>query len=216
MFDFDIAAMIIRLPVILMALTFHEFAHAWAAYKRGDDTAYQMGRLSLNPIVHLDILGTIMLLFGPIGWAKPVPVNFNRLKNPKKDMILVAGAGPAMNLLLATVFGFALKLLIMTGGMASVPEGLITFLALSIYINIALAFFNLIPLYPLDGSRILSGFLPPSMAADYEKLNRIGPILFIGLILFARPILGAFIFGAGGLYLKLIGLGDISRLLFGG
>ncbi|MEA3232083.1 MAG: site-2 protease family protein, partial [Thermodesulfobacteriota bacterium] len=150
-------------PPILIALTFHEYAHAYTANRYGDDTAKQMGRLSLNPLRHLDPLGTIMIFLVHFGWAKPVPVNPSRLRNPKKDMLWISAAGPLANMGLALISGILLRLLNATAGApaqhSSVMGLLIFMVFMSLQINLALAIFNLLPIAPLDGSKILSGLL---------------------------------------------------------
>ncbi|MDP8265564.1 MAG: site-2 protease family protein [Candidatus Aceula meridiana] len=165
----------------------HEYAHGWVAYRLGDPTAKNQGRLTLNPFKHVDPIGTIafpMMLFflrSPFifGWAKPVPVNFARLKNPKRDMILVGAAGPATNLFLAV---FLSRFLVF-----SLSEGSLYVLQMGVIINLALAFFNLIPIPPLDGSRIVMGILPHRAAYTYAKLEKYGIIivfllLYLGLL----------------------------------
>lgn len=176
-------------PPILLALTFHEYAHAYAAHRYGDDTAKQNGRLTLNPLRHLDPLGTILIFIVHFGWAKPVPVNPNRLKNPKKDMLWISTAGPLANMVLALASGLLIRVLLIMG---NTPDrhsvlGLLFFmLIMSLQINLALAIFNILPIAPLDGSKILSALLP----ARYEKLiifvERYGPFILIGLILFGQ------------------------------
>ena len=176
-------------PPILLALTFHEYAHAYTAYRCGDDTARQSGRLTLNPLRHLDPLGTIMIFIVHFGWAKPVPVNPNRLRNPKKDMLWISAAGPLANMVLALASGLLIRVLLTIG---VTPErhtaiGLLFFMVImSLQINLALAIFNILPIAPLDGSKILSALLP----ARYEKLiyflERYGPFILIGLIIFGQ------------------------------
>lgn len=181
----DFTILFVAMPAILFALTFHEYAHAWAAWKLGDPTARSMGRLSLNPLVHLDPAGTIMLIitvmsgFG-IGWAKPVPVDPRYLRNPRKDMLWIALAGPVSNIILA---------FILVGVFTHMPSGgvltdtLRQMIRYGIIINLALAFFNMLPIPPLDGSRVLRGLLPPAQAQRYGQLEMYGPILLIGLII---------------------------------
>ncbi len=174
--------LILRIPVILIALTIHEYAHGYIAWLKGDGTAKQAGRLTFNPIAHLDVLGTLMLFFGPFGWAKPVPVNPYNLDNPKRDMIFVGAAGPVSNILLALVFGFLLRFIITSGAAKSISPMIIVFLQLSLMINLGLSFFNLIPVPPLDGSNILMGFLPQDKISIYLKYVRYAPQVFIFLI----------------------------------
>jgi Zn-dependent protease len=173
---------ILRFPVILIALTFHEFAHGWVALKLGDSTASDEGRLTLNPVSHLDIFGTIMLLLGPFGWAKPVPVNPRNFINPKRDLLLVSLAGPVSNIILALLFGYSMRV-VMSYYPSLLSEHLNYFLQLSILINIGIAFFNLIPIPPLDGSKILMGLLPNSWIPGYLEKSRYLPTIFMGLLI---------------------------------
>jgi Zn-dependent protease len=163
---------ILRIPAILLALTIHEYAHGWMALKLGDTTARDAGRLTLNPLAHLDILGAVMLLVGPFGWAKPVPVNGYNLKNPKRDLLLVSLAGPASNVIIALLFGYAMRFLPMSfPALANVPH-LTNFVTLSIMINLGISFFNLLPIPPLDGSKILLGLLPDIMIPGYLEKSK--------------------------------------------
>ncbi len=181
---FDFTTLFIAMPAILFALTFHEYAHAWAAWKLGDPTARSMGRLSLNPLVHLDPVGTIMLVitvmsgFG-IGWAKPVPVDPRYLRNPRKDMLWIALAGPVSNIILAFILVGIFTHMPPAGALT---ETLREMLRYGIIINLALAFFNMLPIPPLDGSRVLTGLLPAAQARRYSQLEMYGPMLLIGLI----------------------------------
>ncbi len=178
----------ILLVPVLMAVTFHELAHGWVAYKLGDPTAKDAGRLTLNPIKHLDVLGTIVFFVTRmIGWAKPVPVNPFNFKNPKRDMAWVAVAGPAMNILLAAGFTLLLKILLAipisrSSFLISLLMPLAMMFKAGIIINVGLAIFNIIPIPPLDGSKILEGLLPVEAALQYAKLERYGFIILILLI----------------------------------
>jgi len=166
----------------MFALSFHEFAHAWMASKCGDNTASRMGRLTLNPMAHLDVMGSLMILFVGFGWAKPVPVDSRNLRDPRKDMMKVAAAGPLSNLLLAMLAGMAWRLL---GGINFLLDT--NFPVLIFYftqINIALAVFNLIPVSPLDGSQIFSGYLMKTNPELALKIQSYGPQVLFGLILF--------------------------------
>jgi Zn-dependent protease len=174
-------------PPILIALTFHEFSHAYLANRLGDPTAKQAGRLSLNPLVHLDLLGTAMLFIVHIGWAKPVPVNPLYFKNPKRDLLWVSLAGPASNLLLAFIFGLLCRLL----GINSLRHiefgilGIFQFMvAAGLMINIILAIFNLLPIPPLDGSKILLGLIPEEYERQLIPYLQYGPTILIALIAF--------------------------------
>jgi len=180
----------IRLPAFLIALVVHEYAHGFAAYKRGDNTAKHMGRLTLNPLAHIDLFGTIilplsLLMLGaiPIGYAKPVPINFQNLHNPKKDIIWVGAAGPLANFITAgAVF------IILNSGLIS--NGLLSyFLSIVLLVNIMIGAFNLIPIPPLDGSRILLGILPNRWALKYMRLERYGIIIIYVLLWFVWRVL---------------------------
>ena len=165
----------------MFALSFHEFAHAWMAAKCGDNTAARMGRLTLNPLAHLDMMGSIMILFVGFGWAKPVPVDGRNLRNPRIDMMKVAAAGPASNLLLAMVAGMLLRLL---NGTGLLTDSIFILLLYFTRINIALAVFNMIPVAPLDGSQIFSGYLMKTNPQLAWKIQSYGPQVLFGLILF--------------------------------
>lgn len=187
-------------PPILLALTFHEYAHAFVANRLGDSTAKDIGRLTLNPLVHLDLLGTAMLFIAHIGWAKAVPVNPLNFKNPKRDLLCVSLAGPGANLLLAFLFGLACRLLGIEGWLSPEPGimGLVKFMIVfGLLINIVLAIFNLLPIPPLDGSKILMGLIPRQYEQQFLPFMRYGSTLLIALIVFSFvgkiDILGAII-----------------------
>lgn len=172
-------------PPILLALTIHEFAHAYIANKLGDPTAKEHGRLTLNPLKHLDLMGTLMVFIIRIGWAKPVPVNPLYFQNPKRDMLWVSLAGPLSNILLAFIFGFIYRVFNITFFQSAneLATQIIQFmLSYTIIINLILAFFNILPIPPLDGSKILAGLLPPQYEAMYEKYMGYGHFVLLGLI----------------------------------
>jgi Zn-dependent protease len=177
---------------ILVAITFHEFAHGFAAYKMGDSTAKDMGRLTLNPLAHIDPIGTVLmpvllLLSGmPVfGYAKPVPINPYNFRNPRRDMALSAAAGPGMNLLLAVTCVLLIKLIVVPLSAVApkaVLKPLYLMLMTGININVILAAFNLLPVPPLDGGRVAVGFLPAQQAHALSKLEPYGMIIVIILI----------------------------------
>ncbi len=182
------------LPV-LIAITFHEAAHGWVADRLGDDTARRLGRVTFNPLKHVDRFGTIvlpgllLLLQAPFlfGYAKPVPVNFGRLRRPKRDMIWVAAAGPGANIALALVAGLAFHLTPYFSD--SLGDWLADNLRNAVLINVVLAVFNMLPLPPLDGGRVLTGLLPMPYAYYFARIERYGMMILIGL-LFVLPLVG--------------------------
>jgi Zn-dependent protease len=183
----SIVSILFYAPPILLALTVHEYAHGWVAYKYGDPTAKYAGRLTLNPLAHLDFLGTIMLFLIHLGWAKPVPVNPYNLRNPKRDMMWVSFAGPGANLLTALICGLIIRFFgFLPLGMdyrTSLLGIFLQMVAVGLVINVVLAIFNLIPIPPLDGSKILMGLLPPQYEQQFAQLERFGPFLLIFLVL---------------------------------
>lgn len=183
----------------LLAITLHEAAHGYVAGWFGDDTARRLGRVSLNPLRHVDPVGTVLipalliLSRAPFvfGYAKPVPVNFGRLGNPKRDMIWVAAAGPATNLVLAVLSAVAFHLLLglySPGESSAALEGGLLMLKGSVIVNVVLATFNLLPILPLDGGRVLTGLLPLKLAIAYSRLEPFG--MFIVVLLLATDVLG--------------------------
>ncbi len=211
-FDFlkNIDLLLIQAPVILLSLTVHEYFHGWTANKLGDPTAKMRGRLTLNPIAHLDILGTILMFIVGFGWAKPVPIDPRNFKDPKKDTILVAIAGPLSNLAMAFAAGLALRFMIpkMVSGEIS-SEGIYSVIAiiliLTLVYGIALAVFNMIPIPPLDGSRVLYGILPNRYAYAYSRFEPYGVFFLFAL----------FIFGGGIFKYLLVPLSYLSVMLSG-
>ncbi|HKV43247.1 MAG TPA: site-2 protease family protein [bacterium] len=176
MLRLDPLALVLLLPAVLIAVTFHEYAHALVADRLGDPTARQLGRLSLNPLVHLDVLGTLFFVLFGFGWARPVPVNPRNFADPRQGMLQVALAGPLANVTVA----FAVGLLIRTPG---IVDGLwLAFASMLVRINIVLAIFNLIPIPPLDGSRILASLLPLDRAQAYARIQPYGTVLLLLLL----------------------------------
>lgn len=181
---------ILQVPVLFFSIIFHEFAHGYAAFRRGDDTAFLSGRLSLNPIPHIDPIGTIilpaiclMMNFPAIGWAKPVPVNPYRMHNPRRDMAMVAFCGPLSNILLAIAAALCFKLITVTSFVTGdLAFTLMKVFGFAVLINLALAMFNLIPVFPLDGSNILLGLLRGRALEMYEKHLPYGMYILLGLM----------------------------------
>ena len=169
--------MILMTPVILFSLTVHEYSHGRMALRLGDDTAQRLGRLSFNPLRHLDILGVLFFYFVGFGWAKPVPVDPRNFEHPRRDMMYVAIAGPLSNIALAVCCSFFIRLIS--------PEFsyLFVILAYGIWINVALAVFNMLPIYPLDGSSVLKGMVSQKIAEGMTNLDRFGAFLILGVFL---------------------------------
>ncbi len=188
----DIHTLIVMTVPLLAAVTVHEVAHGLVAYRLGDPTAKMAGRLTLNPIKHLDFFGTLaFILTQAIGWAKPVPVDPRNLKSPRRDMVWIALAGPVANLLLAAFCGilfrnvhFLLWPFSFFGSevLQFFGKPLILMLALGVQLNVGLAIFNLLPIPPLDGSKVLAGLLPPKLAWHYSRLEPFGFIILLLLI----------------------------------
>ncbi|MDA0334385.1 MAG: site-2 protease family protein [bacterium] len=156
-------------PAVVIALTVHEFAHAYVADRLGDPTARALGRVTLNPLSHLDLVGTVLLVTLHFGWGRPVPVDTRYLANPKRDMLLIAAAGPAINVATAVVVGIGLRL---TGvPLLATETGVLLYLGLQalVLLSLLLAFFNLLPIPPLDGSKVLMGLLPRPLAEPYAR-----------------------------------------------
>lgn len=218
-------AVLVLVPMIL-SLSVHEFAHAFAAMRLGDDTAERQGRLNLNPMSHIDPFGTVLLplmilitngaMFGGaggvpfFGWAKPVPVEpgrFTRSVTMRRGMMLVAAAGPLSNVALALLCAGIYATALHTGALSGLPEPLRQLLLMMVQINIALAIFNMLPIYPLDGHKVLSGLLPGESAARFDAFNyQFGSFLLLGVIFFARDVLAFPIHAAVGGLLRAVGV----------
>jgi Zn-dependent protease len=191
--DIDVAQIFIAFIVLLFSLTVHESAHAWTANRLGDPTARELGRISLNPIVHADLIGTVVFpllaLVGGvplIGWAKPVPVNVRRLGHPRRDYMLVAAAGPASNLLLAFGAALAIRLVPVSPVMLGEPNlsaPIASLLTRAIQLNVLLAVFNMIPIPPLDGGNVLGGLLPRRLLGSFNAVRPYG-ILILYVLMF--------------------------------
>ncbi len=207
--DINLNFIIIAAPVILFALTIHEYCHALVAFKLGDDTAALQGRLTLNPIMHLDPIGTIMMFLAGFGWARPVPVNPLNFKDPEKGMMLVAIAGPISNIITAIIAGLALKFILSDPSFSIETNGgayntFVLILILNVVFGIALAVFNMIPIPPLDGSRVLYAYLPRRFADAYGKFEQYGFFFLIIIFIFAGSLFGKFLWYPISILSKLI------------
>lgn len=219
-FDFldsiNIGLLLIKAPAILFALTIHEYFHGWTANKLGDPTAEMQGRLTLNPIAHLDLLGTIMMFIANFGWAKPVPIDPRNFKDPKQGTLLVAIAGPLSNLATAVVAGLIIQYMIprmITGEL--VFEGALVvipvFIIFSFLFGIILAVFNLLPIPPLDGSRVVYAVLPNQYLRMYSQIEPVGVLLLLGIFIFI-PQFFSFIFIPASIISQLLSGYNFSEL----
>jgi Zn-dependent protease len=209
LFDFDLPTLFAKVVILLVGFPIHELAHAWVAYRLGDNTAKSQGRLTLNPMAHLDPFGSLLLLVSFIGWAKPVPVNPYRLRyGPRVGHAIVAAAGPASNLLMASLVAIPWRL----GVFAHAAPMVRDFAVMFVGINVALFLFNLIPLAPLDGNSVLNGVVGQRIAAVLRPLQTYGPFILMGLFLLSwvSPQLNVL-----GRYLNQ-GMLSVTRFLLGG
>ena len=214
----DINSIIYNIAVwaipVLFAITIHEVAHGWVANTLGDKTAKMLGRLSLNPIKHIDPIGTVVVPLAMVvlqtgfvfGWAKPVPVNSRNFKSPRKDMAIVAAAGPISNLIMAVFWVFIFKLGVSVIPDQAIAQGIMAMGRAGIIINIILFVFNLFPIPPLDGSKVLAGFLPQSLANLMDKIEPYGLFIVLGLVYLGvlntlmDPVLNFFLNTIGSLF----------------
>ena len=198
---------------VLFAITIHEVAHGWVARHFGDRTAEMLGRLTVNPLKHIDPIGTVVVpaialmttgfLFG---WAKPVPVATRNLRNPRRDMMFVAAAGPGANILMAVFWAFFTKLVTMSGFEGMTLQFFLTMGQIGVFINVILAVFNMVPIPPLDGGRVLSGLLPPRASTKLDAMEPYGLIIVLAFIFFAWGYLRPVITAVTGFIMSIAGL----------
>jgi Zn-dependent protease len=196
--SYGLAAAVAWVFMIVMAISIHEMSHAWMAQRCGDNTAAYMGRITPNPVAHFDPIGFLCVMFAPIGWGKPVPYNPYNLQDPRRDGMWIAWAGPASNFIQAIIFAILRKIIFSTSIFTfiySLPGGENILIACNlvfqfgVMLNVGLAFFNLIPIFPLDGEKILVGLLPYEQARKVEDLRQYGTGLLMGLLLINFAVL---------------------------
>lgn len=188
-FDFTyLMSIVLAVVPSVLCVTLHELSHGYTAYLLGDDTAKQRGRLTLNPLKHLDPMGLLMLAVFHVGWAKPVPINMFRFKNPKRDMAITALAGPVSNLIIAVVFMFLYGVFYIPLRLSEAGNYVLTMLQLTVYISLGLAIFNFIPIPPLDGSKVLFSFLNDKSYLKLMQYEKYGSLLMLALV--ASGVLG--------------------------
>jgi Zn-dependent protease len=190
--QFDFLTIFFTIPAMLLSSTFHEYAHAYTAYLLGDDTAKAEGRMTLNPIAHIDPIGFMLMLFGKIGWSKPVPVNPYNFENPQLGNALVSAAGPLSNIFLAVVSALMLKFAVTVPMPVVFAEYMALFFVVMLFVNISLTLFNLMPIPPLDGSNIVEYFLPKQWQAGWSDLAKYTPYLLIILVIPFSPAFAFF------------------------
>jgi len=205
----DVTGILLMIPPLLFALTFHEFSHAFVATRLGDPTARMLGRLTLNPIAHLDLMGTLVfVLTQRIGWAKPVPIDERYLRHPRRDIMWIALAGPVSNVTLALLFGTIVRFAAQLPVTSEWQRIILVMLEGSVLVNLGLAVFNLIPIFPLDGSRILTGILSREWAERYRELDHVGPFVLLGIVVLGMTtgfnlfsyIVAPFVYVLGGFF----------------
>lgn len=190
--SFDLMTIFFTIPAMLISSAVHEYAHAYAAYLLGDDTARAEGRMTINPLAHIDPIGFFMMVFGRIGWSKPVPVNSYNFENPVTGNAIVSIAGPLSNLALVVISAAILKLVIVLPMPVLLTQLLATFFTVMLFINISLMLFNLLPIPPLDGSNIVEMFLPKTWRAGWSNLAQYAPFLLLAMILPFSPLFAIF------------------------
>ena len=185
----DVSRLIFLIPAILIALTVHEFAHARVAELMGDPTARVAGRVSLNPTKHLDVTGSLLFLLVGFGWGKPVPINGRYFRNPRQGMLLVSLAGPGSNVITAIVLSLAVRMLVAISSASVVTGYVVNVMVYAVFINVILAIFNLLPIPPLDGSKIFASLMPDAWLPTYLSFERYGTLaLFLAIVFFSSAV----------------------------